>query len=121
MTGNKPILKIARYILLYPLLSLIGCHSLMTGQVQIRHKPQHPKSEVPDAICRKTNKQKHLHNFGTKKPYVMFHIRLSRWRRRDSNPRPLHCERSALPTELRPLMMFAGFQTASDIEGVKLG
>ncbi len=26
------------------------------------------------------------------------------WRRRESNPRPLHCERSALPTELRPLV-----------------
>lgn len=24
------------------------------------------------------------------------------WRRRDSNPRPAHCERAALPTELRP-------------------
>jgi hypothetical protein len=27
----------------------------------------------------------------------------SEWSRRESNPRPLHCERSALPTELRPL------------------
>ena len=26
-----------------------------------------------------------------------------KWSRRESNPRPLHCERSALPTELRPL------------------
>ena len=25
------------------------------------------------------------------------------WSRRDSNPRPSHCERDALPTELRPL------------------
>ena len=27
------------------------------------------------------------------------------WRRRDSNPRPSHCERDALPTELRPLII----------------
>ncbi len=26
-----------------------------------------------------------------------------KWSERDSNPRPLHCERSALPTELPPL------------------
>jgi hypothetical protein len=25
------------------------------------------------------------------------------WSRRGSNPQPLHCERSALPIELRPL------------------
>ncbi len=30
-----------------------------------------------------------------------------RWRRRDSNPRPGHCERPALPTELRPQIVLA--------------
>ncbi len=31
-----------------------------------------------------------------------FGVTYVNWRRRDSNPRPSHCERDALPTELRP-------------------
>src|SRR5262245_16744613 len=32
----------------------------------------------------------------------------NKWSERESNPRPLHCERSALPTELPPLCLFNG-------------
>ena len=41
-----------------------------------------------------------------KKPaeVVLRRVDTVQWRRRESNPRPLHCERSALPTELRPRM-----------------
>ena len=31
-------------------------------------------------------------------------LRVFQWRQRDSNPRPLRCERSALPAELCPLI-----------------
>jgi hypothetical protein len=41
------------------------------------------------------------------------------WRWGESNPRPLHCERSALPTELHPQMPGTGRREASPTRKAK--
>jgi hypothetical protein len=42
---------------------------------------------------------------GIKKTAVKAAVTARWWRRWDSNPRPQRCERCALPTELRPLLL----------------
>ena len=45
------------------------------------------------------------------------HETVTKWRRGDSNSRPLHCERSALPAELRPLL--DGWEISAGTGGIQ--
>jgi integrase len=74
--------------------------------------PEHSSADIlaaePEANDQQNEHAKTARNLRKKPDQKGFLTGLRGWRRRDSNPRPLHCERSALPTELRPLMIIAG-------------